>query len=399
MFTKLLTSEQYKAIFSEILLNKTDKITKISAGSVVNGTAFGVGKLAQKVHKDIALLEGRMFPDMAVGQYLDDIATLNGVSQRFGARQSSTYVRVSGEPGTVYTPGTNVFRSTSGIEFDFDMPYTIGDFGFGYIKVRSRNTGANTNVDGLTINQVTPAPTGHDYCINEYAANYGADVEDDDPFRKRVKEGVDLLSKSTISQIEQVFMKSNENVLKVYYGGINEFGQIILLILTENGIDLTTPEFNDILLRSEKFFSLTELRPANFNGYGVTLQNVNWFPVDISMRVDIDTSYQADEVRKDIQVRINKYLDYRYWKPGNPVEWDNLLDLVKNTDGIRYVNDAYFYPSVDLQTDVFELPRVRGFQMLDLNGNIIKDLQGNLNPMYYPAEKDFGFMATVLQSI
>jgi hypothetical protein len=399
MFTKLLPIEQYKAIFSEMMLNKTDKITKISDGSVVNGIAFGASKLAQKVHKDIALLEGRMFPDMSVNQALDDVARLGGTSQRFGTKQSSTYVRVSADVGTTYLANTHTFKSTSGIEFTFPQDVTIGSFGFAYIKVRSTTTGSNTEVDALTINQVLPAPTGHKYVINEFKATGGSDREIDDVFRNRTKLGVDLLSKSTISQIEQVFMKANENVLKVYYGGINELGQTVLLILTENGIDLSTPEFNDIILRTEKYFGLSELRPANFNGYGVSLQNVDWYPVDVSMRVDIDSSYAADDVRKEVQIRINKYLDYRYWKPGSPVEWDNLLDITKGTEGIRYVNDAYFYPSVDLQTSVFKLPRIRGFQMLDLNGNIIKDLSGNLNPIYYPAEKDFSFIATVLQNI
>lgn len=399
MFTKLMPIEQYKTMFSEMLINKTDKITKVSDGSVVNAIAFGNAKLAQKIHKDVALLEGRMFPDMAVGDKLDDVARLGGTSQRFGTKQSSTYIRVVGDVGTTYLANTHVFKSNAGIQFTFNQDYTIGQFGFGYIKVRSTTTGSNTNSDALTINQVVPAPTGHQYCINEFKAQYGSDREIDDVFRKRTKEGVDLMSRGTISYIEQVLMKANENVLKVYYGGINELGQTELLILSENGIDFTTPEFNDITLRSEKFFGLNELRPANFNGYGVAFRNVDWFPVDVSMRVDVMPSYAPDDVRKEVQIRINKYLDYRYWKAGSPVEWDNLLDIVKGTEGIRYVNDAYFYPSVDLQTSVFKLPRIRGFQMLDLNGNIIKDLNGNLNPIYYPNEKDFSFISTVLQNI
>jgi hypothetical protein len=199
--------------------------------------------------------------------------------------------------------------------------------------------------------------------------------------------------------IEQVFMKSNENILKVYYGGVDVFGRTVLMVLTENGIDLSTAEINDLLLRSEKFFSLVEFRPANFNGYGVTIKNVDWQPIDISMRIDIEPSFSPDNVRKDMQIRINKYLDYRYWRAGSILEWDNLLDIAKNTNGVRYVNDAYFFPSSDLQTDMFKLPRIRGFQLLDLNGNLIQDFSGNLNPIYYPNEKDFGFMASVLQTI
>ena len=40
-----------------------------------------------------------------------------------------------------------------------------------------------------------------------------------------------------------------------------------------------------------------------------------------------------------------------------------------------------------------------GFQMLDLKGNMIIDLQGNLNPVYYPNIMDFSYQATVLKSL
>lgn len=399
MITKLVTVEEYKEIFTEILLNKTDNVSKISEGSALNAIAFGVAKLAQKVNKDIAIMESHIFPDTAVGSSLDYIANLYGISPRFGAKQSSTYVRLVGDPSTTYVAGTHILKSSTGLEFDFDKNYTIGTHGYTYAKIRSRTTGSTTNVNALTINKITPTPTNHKYVVNEFAAQFGSDRENDDVFRKRIKEGVDLLSKSTLSQIEQVFLKINQNVLRVYYGGIDSYGRTVLQILTENGINLTTSELNDIVLRAEKFFSLTEFRPSNFNGYGVTIQNVSWQPLDVSMRVDIDPSFAVDDVRKDIQIRLNKYIDYRYWKPGGTIEWDNMLDIVKSTDGVRYVNDSFFSPSTDIQTQVLKLPRIRGFQMLDLNGNLIIDLAGVLNQSYYPQDIDFKFQASVLQNI
>lgn len=399
MFTKLTPLEELKSIYTEILLNKTNKITKITDGSVLNAHSFGASKLSQKVLKDVAILETKMYPDNATGIHLDEIARLWGISPRFGAKQSSTYMLVVGDIGTTYISGTHYFKSDSGIQFDLTENYTIGQTGFGYIKVRSNTTGYSTNVDALSIKQITPIPTGHLYCINEYASTMGTDAEDDDVFRKRIKEGVNLLSKSTIAQIEQVFMKINENVLKVYYGGIDNFGRTVLNVLSENGINFNTPEFNDIVLRSEKYFSLTEFRPSNFNGYGVVLRNVQWQPIDISIRADIDPSYNIDNVRKEMQIKISKYLDYRYFRTGQRVEWDNLLEIAKNTNGVRYVNDYYFFPNNDIPVDIFKLPRIRGFRLMDLNGNILSDVQNNLNPMFYPKEPDFSFIATVLQTI
>lgn len=401
MFTKLTPIEDFKSIFAEILFNKTDKITKTSSGSVNNAIAFGNAKLGQKITKDIAALEARIFPDFSYGQYLDDIAMLWGIGDRFGAKQSSTYVRVTATPGTVYQKGVNVFRAIDGSQFFIENTYTVGQFGWGYVKVRSVNSGSTANVDAFTITEVNPKPIGHQYCINEYAASFGIDNEIDDTFRLRIKEGSDILSRATLSAIEQVFMKINENILRVYYNGSNAGGGLILSILTVNGVDLTTEELADLLLRGQKFFSLSDMHPiGNTLQTNLILNNVSWFPIDISFRCKIDASYNTDAVRKEIQIILNKYLDYRYWQTGTKIEWDNLLELVKRVPGVEYVADEYFYPTSDVViTDNKLMPRIRGFQMLDMDGNIIQDLQGELNPVYYPNDIDFSYQATVLKQI
>lgn len=400
MITQLTTLEELKQMFVESFINQTNAVTKVSDMSAVNGIAFGASKLAQKNVKDVAILEGHMFPDVAFGSYLDDYAKLNGVGQRFGARQSSTYVRVVGSVGTSYIPGTNVFVSTSGVQFDLEKPFIIGNFGYGYVKVRSQTTGADANVDPLTITSVTNPPVGHQYCINEYNANFGTDVEDDDTFRKRIKEGPDILSRGTLSNLEQIFMKINEDVLRVFYSGRDNTGKAIISILTVNGIDLNASEFNDILIRAEKFLSISEMRSIDGSGLiNLVLQNVSWLPIDISFRVSLDSSYNPDDIRRDIQIRISKYLDYRYWQQGQSVFWSDLLDIVKYTTGVRFVNDNLFFPNVDVVVDPIVLPRLRGFLMLDTDGNIIQDFSGNLNPIFYPSEPDFSFQASVLQNI
>lgn len=400
MFTKLYTIEELKEMWTEVLLNHTSKVTKITDGSVLNGTAFGNAKIGQKAIKEVAITEAHLFPNVAKGEYLDNYARLNGFGKRFGSRQSSTYIRVVAEPGTTYIPGVNVFTSTTGILFDVERVYTVGDFGYGYVKVRSQTTGSNTSVDALTINSVTNPPSGHLYCINEYEAQYGADIEDDETFSKRLREGIDTLSSGTLSMLEQIFMKINENVLKVFYNGRDASSKTIIGILTVNGIDLNNSEINDILLRAEKFLSTSEMRSIDGSGtINVILRNVEWQPIDISFRTELEASYNASLVRKEIQIRLSKYLDYRFWKTGQRVEWDTLLEIVKNTEGVKYVNDTYFYPHADIAIDVRKLPRIRGFQMLDSAGNIVQDFQGNLNPIYYPNEVDFALQAAVLQNI
>ncbi len=129
------STEQRKQLFAEILLSKTTKINKISDNSVVSGVAYGIAKVSGKAEKDIVLALSKLFPDTAFGTQLDQVAQDNGVAGRFGAGQSSTYVRVVGDAGTTYIAGTHTFNSTTGKQFDIEETTAIGSFGFAYVKV------------------------------------------------------------------------------------------------------------------------------------------------------------------------------------------------------------------------------------------------------------------------
>ena len=252
------TLEQRKQLFAEILLNKTNKVSKVSSNSVLNGIAYGVAKVAGKAEKDIVLALSQLFPDLAFSSQLDTVASIYGIASRFAASQSSTYVRVVGDQNTTYSPGVHVFQSVDGIQFDVESEVVIGSAGFSYVKVRSIDSGLNTNVLPATITKVTPQPSTHRYCINEYQATGGRDIEDDVLFRNRIKNGPNILAKDTLAKLEQVFMLINNNVLRVIYQGINNNGQIKLAIITQNGIDLTPNELSDLLVKGEKYFSFTE---------------------------------------------------------------------------------------------------------------------------------------------
>ena len=57
------------------------------------------------------------------------------------------------------------------------------------------------------------------------------DNESDETFRIRIKESVNQLARPTLSYIEQIFMKINNRVLRVYKGGIDADNKIVLLVL------------------------------------------------------------------------------------------------------------------------------------------------------------------------
>lgn len=391
MITKTsATITNLKNLFIEMFLDKTVKVSNVADGSVVNATAFGVAKVAQKAMKDIAIKEAQIFPDTATGAYLDKAAALYGVSPRKGALGSSTYIRVSADPGTVYDTSVT-FVNKNGIRFQVDEALTVGESGYGYVKVRSVNAGYSTNVPPNSITNVSPQPQGHIECTNEYYAIGGRDSEDDETFRIRIKNNLNTLSKNTIEYWTQTLSNIDDRVLKVMSAGLDEKGVYNLYIVSQNGIFFTEEELDTLLESAQGYFGISEL---NIEGkaVGIGIKNIDWFYVGsergLDFRVQLQPDYDVATVRQNIQINLTKYLDFRFWTPGKIVEWDDLLDIVKKTDGVKYVPDEYFFPYYDQQVPANQLPRIRGFVMRDQDGNVLYDSDSNLSPLFYPAEPE-----------
>ena len=384
------TLTNLKNLFIEIFLDKTVKVSNVADGSVVNATAFGVAKVAQKAMKDIAIKEAQIFPESATGEYLDRAAALYGVSPRKNSLGSSTYIRVYATPGTVYDESIT-FVNKNGIRFSVDEPLTVDSSGYGYVKVRSVNAGYSTNVDPNSIVQVSPQPDGHIECTNEYYAVGGRDSEDDETFRIRIQNNLNILSKSTVEYWTQVFQNLDDRILKVMSAGLDEEGRYVIYLATQNGIWLTDDELDSLLQQAQGYFGLSELN-MDGDAVGIVLKNIDWFYVGsergMDFRVRLDPDYDVATVRKNIQVNLTKYLDWRFWEPGTIIEWDDLLDIVKKSEGVKYVPDEYFFPYYDQEVPFNQLPRIRGFVMRDESGNILYDAGSNLSSLFYPASND-----------
>lgn len=398
MITQITPVEELKNMFLEILLNKTDKINDVGAESVLNGIAYGCAKLGQKCLVNQSIVEGHIFPDIAYGVYLDRLAQIRGIAPRFGASPSSTYVRLMADEGTVYFSQGTTLTSISGITFELAEDVTIGVNGYAYALVRSQQSGLNTNVDPLSINTINPIPTGHIAVTNEYRATGGRDVEDDELFRQRIKDSVNQLSRTTLSYIEQVLMKINPNVLRVYKGAIDTSGRLNLIVVSVNGQNFTEAEFNEMLNRSAEYLSLSDILRTDTE-YALKLNNVNWYFIDVDFRVDIDPAFDYDQVRRDIQIQMSKLFDYRYWKDGDKVEWEDMLYSAKNVSGVRYVPDTHFYPQNDINIPRYRIPRIRGYVMRDLDGNVIDDNNGVLSDIFYPNTEDVAYQSSVLMTL
>lgn len=400
------TSIERKLLFLETLLNVAvdengaSKISKISDHSVLSGVATGVAKVSGKAEKDIVLAVAQLFPDRANGSQLDQVANNFGIGRRLLALGSSTYIRLVADPGTQYIANIHSFTASSGIKFELETDVIVGDAGFAYAKIRSTTLGSTTNVDPLSISKCIPQPTGHISCVNEYLAIGGRDVESDAMFRSRIKDGPNFLSRGTISMLEQVFIKINSNILKIKNLGCHRDGKLTLAIITQNGADLSQSELDELLFRSRTTYNFNDYRPFGTNFNGIKLVNIQFQPVDISVRAQLDSSYDPDEIRKQMQIQTSKYLDFRYFDSyTNQVEWDRLLQICQSIPGVTYVPDQYFYPRTDLTIDSFMLPRVRSFLLLNLDGQVISNHNNTLSPIYYPSVVDDSYQSTIANNI
>ncbi len=388
MITKTAnTIANLKNLWIEMFLNKTDRVSNIADGSVLNGVAYGTAKVAQKAIKDIAIVEAQIFPKSATGEYLDKSAALFGVSPRKEALGSSTYVRVFAEPGTHYEVGTK-FISKNGVQFTVDQPFTVDKSGYGYISVRSVITGSATNVEANSITEVSPRPLTHIECTNEYAAIGGRDYEDDETFRNRIINYNNKLSTDTMEGWTQIFQDLDPRILKVMNVGLGEDGKTHIYLVTQNGSFFTDDELEELLTKATPYFGLTEL-DLQGNTLGIVIENAKWMYVGgeegVDFRVELSPNAVIADVRKNIQIAMTKYLDFRFWEAGKKVEWDDLLEVVKTAEGVKYVPDEYFFPYFDEEVPLNMLPRIKGFRMRDLEGNILYDSGSSLSNIFYTA--------------
>lgn len=390
MITKVNNTISFlKNLWIETFLNKTDKVTDITDNSVLNAAAFGIAKVAQKALKDVAIVSAQIFPEEASGDYLDRAASLFGVTPRKGALGSSTYIRVYGNPNTTtYTAGINTFVSTNGVRFQIEKTFTIGESGYGYVKVRSESIGEFTNVDANSIVTVTPVPQGHKECTNEYYAVGGRDEEDDEMFRRRILNHQNIYAEGTLEKLTQVLQNIDDRVLKIMFVGVMEDSFIHVQIATQNGQEFTTQELQVLLNGATPYFGIGDMIVSG-RLMGIKFENASWYEVGgetgVDFRCEIEPGYDVATVRKNIQVGLTKYLDFRFWEAGANVEWDNLLDIVKHTEGVQYVSDEDFYPKHDEAVPVYMLPRIKKFIMRDLNGSVLFDLSKEFSPVFYPA--------------
>ena len=192
--------EQHLKDIQELFFAVTDgKATKVGVNSVLEGLLYGIAKTGQVLNKDVLNLAADNNIDLAFGSQLDNYALKNGYPLRFASTQSSTYIFIVANVGTIYIANTHQFISINGEIFNLTENVTITSLGFTYAKIISVNSSSGTNVNANTIVKCNPAPIGHLYCWNDFNCVGGRDIEGDQDFRNRLKQTLNILSVGTIA--------------------------------------------------------------------------------------------------------------------------------------------------------------------------------------------------------
>lgn len=392
MRTKVLSVTELKNIATEILLNKTSKISKISSGSILNAISYGIAKIGQKALREIALVESQLFPEYATGTNLDLIGERYGIFSRLGASQSSCYIYLYGEEGTVYAKGTK-FSSTEGISFTLNEKITIDSNKYAYGLATSVEKGKKTNVSALSITTCVSAPTGHLFCNNTFSAYGGRDEESDDEFRDRIININNSISTKTLEYLAQIARNFNSNILKFVHLG-TYLGKTKLGIYTQSGAALSDSALVNLALQMREYLALSDIS-ENLE-QRVYFSNVNYTPIDLSIRLSyMKDKYSVDDIYSAIQQKIISYVDYRYLNTEKNITWMDLYELIKNTEGVTNVNYGEFLVNGgkgDITINKGLLPRFRQMVIYDLEGSCLLDNKAtNYMPFVYPVYKDINY--------
>lgn len=400
METKIFTIEEIKDLFLQELLNKVDgKVSKISDHSVLNGMAFGFAKVFQKSMKDVALLESELFPEYAYGEYLDRIAQRYGIASRRKSLGSSVYVKIVANPGSLYLASNCSFISTDGTTFHLTENYTVNANGWGYALLRSDETGENTNVGAGTIIRVTGQPSGHIYVTNELPATGGVDIESDESLLQRILQNFNNFSFETLDKITSVFQVIEPSVLQVRKEGVNSQGQIVLVVITSTGANLSSTQLETLAERAQPYVSLMDVQQTNGlvgNQLSLEVKNVTPLTVDMDFRVQLDSDINVTDFKIACQEAILSYFDFTQ-KVITKIEWEDLFAIVRTQTGVKQVPEQFFFagdstswssqsPHFDLSVPSTRVPRLRMFVVRDLNGTVLFNNSSNLVSYFYGAD-------------
>ncbi len=388
------TDSDRKSILAELFYSLQSKITKISEASIISAIFTAIARLASKAEKDIAVYMARLFPMFSSGEHLDDTAELFGVHSRQGSTNSYTILKIYASQGTQYLQNTHTFKSISGVVFELISDYVVDNSGILFVLVRSVTQGSSSNVEPMTITNVSPKPVGHLLVLNESYSVGGYDQESDISLRSRIMSVPSLLSIGSLAYLEQAMIKLQPLVYKIYSNGQNEFGKIIIKILTWNSQPLSQNQLNELSEQIGPYLSLRDSQYFNLKNHSVHLSNIDYFYIDIVMKIQIESNANIEFVRRDMQSNIIKLISVDKLAQGSILQWEDIYVACLKTKGVIQIPSESFSWKNDFIFNKPHFPVLRGFVLYDLSGVLLANISTEIKQLYQ-SKTDNYFQKTV----
>jgi Uncharacterized homolog of phage Mu protein gp47 len=302
------------------LTNPTSKIEGSFCMDVIQAVAMEISRSVTM--RVIDYIDQTML-DTSEGEFLDRKA-LDYAIERISAIPSSGYVTFLGDEGTIIPKGTTVESD----EFTFiTNNEAIIKNGSAEVLCICSEGGSETNVSEESITIITDDIIGLDSCVNHDSFSGGRDEEDDEVFRERILEKIQLPissgnANSYVYWAKQVSGVGNARVIPLWHGQ----GTVQVIIVGNDGL---APSYDTV--KNVQDYIETQ-RPI---GASVSVSGARAKGVYIEANVVLEDGHKIDQAKEDITNVVRKYLTTIAFDSNHKkLSYYRISDLIFNVSGV-----------------------------------------------------------------
>ena len=345
------------ATYEEILKRMQDKFEQEAGFPADDASDIGIRLkvLAGEIYSactNIDWLKQQVFPQTAIGEYLDYHAQERGINRKEAIKATGTltFFRNEALQGDIkIDKGTRCCTSLAdGIQVETVEDAILAD-GVNSIDIKACavNGGINGNLAAGTVTILVSQVPGVNSVINNEAFVGGYDMESDEELRERIVESYKNISNGTNASFYEAHALSYEDVYSASAVAMAQGVGTVDVYVAGHGSSCSAE------LMQEIEDELNKLREINVK---VEVKAPTEVIVDVIADISIDSSYQAAQVIESCEKAIEEY--FKSLKIGESALLADIGEVIYHTDGVT--NYAFDRVSCsDIKTSNTELAVLR----------------------------------------
>lgn len=349
---------------------RTGEITYFGPGPV-RSFLYAIAVELQHLYYRLFRVDLKQDPLKALGSDLDAIGVSRGLA-RLGASAASAVLEFTGTIGTTIPVGFQV-RDAAGVVYQTTESGVIAANtlassvnGLKKLVAQSVVTGAASQSERGSLNSMVNAAnvTGGTLVsvTNPGPSVGGADIESDDQYRSRIISYLSALNQGTRVFYEAQVRSIDPSVVRVYVSKGLGAHTVNVYPVSRSGATYTSPQLTAIA---------AGLGPVTPVQVSVNVQNLSYTSIDIAFTGTVKNGFTATDVLNNVAYNISNFLDWSVWGFGTTVQWDDLLALASNSDGVDKISPGTFTPSMDTAVAVNSLPKLTSITFTDATSQAV----------------------------